>query len=175
MATRAFKKMQIVAGGTPQPWVFTTLTSAIAAFAGQQSIAVADSSFFRAGDYANIDEGAGLTEHLLVNSVPDSTHIKVTGVALDHASGVYAWPSFSVNSAYLQSVAGNAGLLYVGRQGIVIATLAEVVATLVNVPVGTQPVDFSDTRTFGNNPTNSQEWWIDGTTADEYLPSFGVV
>lgn len=194
MANRAFKYYTIQAGGTPQPVIGTYLTAAISAAAAANSqswdkninnpvtLTVADSSMFVMGDYVNVvDPSTYFTERGMVSSVTDSTHIKVTGILKTHPGGAYgtgawvAWGGFA-QSLYVQALDGNAGALYLGAApNMVKATGVNVIAKLQMVTSGTQPFDFSTSRQGLANAETLSQYWIDGTTADSYLPSLGLV
>lgn len=186
MATRAFKQFSIGAGGTPQPLVGTWVTATTAPAPGDvagtslTNLPVNDSSMFRAGDFAYIVSAAlGAPERVIVQSVPDGTHIKVLGLQNQRtggAAGTGDWVALSiaVNSVFVQQIQGNAGNLFVGIQGMNKTGLVKVVSVMVQFAAGTQPVYYGDTRYYGPNPSDSSDLWIDGTTNDGYLPSFGV-
>jgi hypothetical protein len=186
MANRTTKLFTIQAGGTPQPlvgtWVTAAPTPAGADPAGNTltTIAVNDSSMFKPGDYARL---VSITftndERLVVQKVPDGTHIVVRNMQFSHAGGGFGVGDFvalgiAVNSIYVQTKPGNAAIIYIGTQGLVKATLANVIAQLQPVAANIQPTEYSDTRYYGPNPSQSSDVWIDGTTADGYLPSFGI-
>jgi hypothetical protein len=185
---RTTKLFTIQAGGTPQPLVGTWITANTSPGPPDSSnntlttIPVNDSSMFkdRHGDYAYL-VSASLTnpERVLVTAVPDGTHITVKNLQLARVGGVFGTGDFvslsiAVNSCYSQNKPGNAGTLYIGTQGLVKATLANVIAQLLPFGAGVQPIEFSDTRYYGPNPGDSSDFWIDGTTGDGYLPSFGI-
>lgn len=171
---RAFKQFSIVAGGTPQPLVGTTLTTATLPTTASTSVAVADSSMFKQGDYAVFGSIAnGDEERHIVRAIVDGTHIRVNQLDKAHVNGSYVRNSIAINSVYVQRDLTGAGLLYIGAQGIVKATFANVVATLFNSATG-QPIDFGDSRGDSTDAGDAGDFWIDGTTGDKYLPSFGV-
>lgn len=171
---RAFKQLSIVLGGTPQPLVFTTLTAATLVATDSVSVAVADSSIFRQGEYAVFGQvSTNDEERHLVRKIVDGTHIRVNSLAIAHANGAYVRSGVALNSLYVQRDLTGLGLLYIGAQGLVKATFANVVATLFNSTTG-QPIDFGDSRGDSTNAGDASDWWIDGTTGDKYLPSFGV-
>lgn len=188
MAQRAFAKQTIQAGGTPQPlvgtWVTTTTAPATPGFDGTTltSVPVNSSAMFKVGDYAYfVDTGLTLskTERVIVLAIPDGTHIKVKNLSLTRTGGSFGTGDFvalsiAVNSVFVQQVQANAGNLFVGLQGLSKSTGANVIAVLVQFAAGTQPVNYSDTRYYGPNPTDSSDMWIDGTTSDGYQASFGV-
>ena len=185
-----FKKYTVAAAGTPQPLVGTTLTAATPASPnGAITVAVADSSpwdlygegfsaKFNVPVYAVFGKLGANEERVPVLQVVDSTHITVAYLNLTHASGDYVRLGAAVNSVYVQSADGNTGnFLYIGNSpSMVKASMTYVIAKLAKVATGSQPTEFSDTRTFGGNPSDAANWWIDAdTTGDGYSPSFGVV
>ena len=187
MGVVAFKKYTITAGGTPQPLVGTTLSAATVANPGVAvKIAVADASVFdvhmlgtatayNPGCYATVDVGS-VEEMVRVLQINDSTHITVDGLKNAHASGVYIRLNMPINSTYIQTINANAAGIYIGRSpNMVKASFLFCVSILQAVGAGLQPVDFSDGRFNSFNPGNAADWWVDGTTGDGYLPSFGVV
>lgn len=180
---RAFKYVLIGATNVSQPLIGTTLTAAIpAGLTGLQNFAVADSSFFQPGDWMVIGSAAaGDEERLLVNSVPDATHIKLqkredSAPFLAHANGAPVRLSILVNNVYVQSKDGNVAPLFVGIQGV-LTDGTKMIAKIQNVAAGQQPTDFKDafTSDSGPNPIDIGEIWIAGTVNDQYLPSLGVV
>ena len=180
MALRTFKKFTIVAGGTPQPCVGTTIVGSLGPTADRDAvytIQVADSTVFRAKtDWAIIGKPSTGEDRVFVLAVTDSTHIVVQGgLKNSYLTGAYIRPSFQVNSSYVQTTMGNAGAIYIGNtDAMVKATGAFCVAILQAVSSG-QPVEFRDGRSGLANADDCAQLWVDGTTADSYLPSFGVV
>ena len=184
MAKRTFKKFQITAGGTPQPLVGTT-TSAATGPGGTDpngdlaivSIPVTDSSMFKNGDWVVIGSVANSDEEcVIVQSVPDGTHIKVKGMTKTHVTASYVRLSVLCMSVYVQTTAGNAAVVYVGTQGLVKATYANVIAELIPVAAtGVQPIEFSDPFRVSQDGGDVGEYWVDGTTGDGYLPSLTVI
>jgi hypothetical protein len=188
MSQRAFKYFSIVAGGTPQPLVGTKLTAAVAPApatgfqpAGSPdtpvSIPVSDSSMFLNGDRVILDvPSSGVEENVKVFSVPDSTHIQVSGIAHVHASGTYVRLAVLINSVYVQALDGNAGALYIGTQATMVkATGVFVIKKFQLVAASVEPNEFSSTRSGLANADDLGSLWIDGTTGDSYLPSIGQV
>jgi len=188
MANYTFKKYTIAATGTPQPLVGTTLSAAAPASPGPITVAVADASpwdiyslGFGAASfpliYAVFDVGS-FQERARVLKVVDGTHITVDQLNFAHASGKYVRLGAAVNSTYVQTTDGNTGnFLYIGNSpNMAKATMTYCIAKLAKVAALSQPTEFSDTRTFGANPSDASNWWIDGdSTGDGYVPSFGVV
>lgn len=186
MSQRAFKYFTIAAGGTPQPLVGTTLTAAVVAQVTVPStspsdalstLPVADSSMFLNGDWVILDStGAAGEERVQVFTVPDGTHIQVKGMKSNHANGAFVRLAQLMNSVYVQAKDGNVGALFIGTSSALVkATGAFVIAKLVQVAAGVQPVEFSSTRSGLANCDDLGQLWIDGTTADSYLPSIGQV
>lgn len=187
---RAFKKFTIVAGGTPQPLIGTTTTAAVGPIpkpkegivgpSGLYSIPVADSSMFRQGDWSIIGKPSSGEERLYVQSIPDSTHVQVKvpdfGLTGIYLSGAYFRLSNLINSTYIQTTQGNTGAVYVGtRDNMVKATQAFVIALLYEVIAPSQPIEYRDGRSGLQNADDIGQYWVDGTTADGYLPSYGAV
>jgi hypothetical protein len=187
MAKRAFKSFAIQAGGTPQPLVGTHLTASVVPGPtdpqGESSVTlpIADSSMFSVGDRAYIVEvGLTLAEARMVLKVPNSTSIVVKGLKNQHTGGAFGTGAFvalqiNVNTVYVQTINGNAAGLYIGLQGLVKATFAQVIALLQPIAAPGQPIEFSDAQNFGPDTSESSDYWVDGNTGDSYLPSFGLV
>lgn len=186
MAIRAFKQFAIQTGGTPQPLVGTWVTATTPPAAQDQGgnsltlLPVNDSSMFQAGDWAYLVSAAlANPERVYVQSVPDATHIKVRNLINVRTGGGFGVGDFvalaiAINSTFVQQVQANVGGLFIGTQGLVKAGLVKVVEVLVQAAVNIQPQAFSDSRVYAPNGSESSDFWIDGTTADLYLPSFGV-
>ena len=177
MAIRCFKYFTIVAGGTPQPLVGTTLTAALSPPSQGSSVvaAVADSSMFMNGDYVMLDVGAS-RERASVYNVVDSTHITLANFNLAHANSTYVQLSGATFSVYIQTTTTNAGAIYLGNASTMVkATGVNCLAQLLNVGAGIQPIDFSDNRSFGGSAIQIGDYWVDGTTGDKYLPSCGLI
>lgn len=186
MASRSYKQFTILNGGTAQPLVGTRLTansglnSVNPDGSGFQTLTVADSSMLMAGEEIFICTPTFTNgERVRCMKIVDATHILVKGLKFIHvggAAGTGEWVAFAgeVNSVYVQGAVGGAGLLYIGNQGLNKTGLVHVVKTIFNVTTG-QPSDFSDQLSEGPNASSAADWWIDGTTGDTYLPTFGVV
>jgi hypothetical protein len=179
---RTFKKFVVVSGGTPQPLIGTTLTAATGLGGtdpnGDQSIqivAVADSSMFQAGDWIVVGSKANSDEErvLITTDVDDSTHIEVK-LTKTHVNGSYVRLSMMCQSIYVQTTQGNTGAIYLGTQGLVKATQANVAAVLYPFASPTQPIDYSDPYRVAPDGGDCGEYWIDGTTNDGYLPSLTI-
>jgi hypothetical protein len=188
---RAFKEFTIVAGGTPQPLIGTTTTAAFGPVGyptGQigsgalATIPVADSSMFLNKDYLVIGKPSStnpVEQRLLIMAIPSSTSIQVQvplgGIPATYGSGTYVRLSNVINSTYVQTIAGNAGSIYIGtRDNMVKASYTYVIALLAAVASG-QPTEFRDGRSGAWDPDDIGNYWIDGTTGDGYLPSYGAV
>lgn len=179
---RAFKKYTIVAGGTPQPLIGTTLGAATGPSGTDQNgdpsnvnVLVADSSMFRGGDWAVIGTTAGGDEErVFVQKVPDATHITVKGMAKAHLNGAFVRLGIQAQSVYVQTIQGNAAAIYIGTQALVKATLANVLAVLYFFAAPTQPVDWTDPTRSTPDGTETSDFWVDGTTGDGYLPSLTI-
>lgn len=173
---RTYKQLAILAGGTPQPLMFTKTTAALASSVNPISIPVGDTTFLRQGDYVIIGSVLGGDEERhIVRKIIDATHFQTNSLALNHLSGVYVRLSILVQSAYVQSVAANAALLFVGTQNLNVAGgNVGVIASIGFVASGQLP-DWSDIRRSAPNGIDAGDYWIDGTTADKYQASFGVV
>lgn len=186
MASLSFKQFTILAGGKPQPLVGTFITATPTGPAPNPDgssvwvIPVSDSSVLFAGEEVFICTPTfTLPERVRCMKIIDATHIQVKGLAnvrTGGAAGTGDWVAFGglVNSVYVQGAAGGAGLLYVGNRGLNKTGLIHVVKTLFNVTTG-QPTDFTDQLSEGPNGSSADDWWIDGTTGDTYLATFGVV
>ena len=180
---RTFKFVSLVSAGTPQPLFGTTTTAACGPVGtpekSLQSIAVADSSWFHQGDWAIINpENATVDkrERLLVESVPDGTHIKVQGMQYSHASGVYVQLAIACVSVFVQVKTANTSPLVLGTEyNMVIATGVKCFTFLYPNAAG-QPVSVSDPMYGSVDGMKSDDYWFDGTTnGDSLLPSMTVL
>jgi len=186
VANRTFKAFSINTGGTPQPLVGSYLTAgAIPAAADPQgetlsTLTVADTSMFLQGDYALLQSATYTNKELVrVQKIVSGTSMVIRGSILTRVGGAFGTGDFislaiPVNGVFVQSVPGDAGLLYIGTVGMTKAGLVKVIATLQNFAAGTQPVYYNDSRYYTSDPMNASDLWIDGTTSDTYLPSFPV-
>jgi hypothetical protein len=190
LMVRSFKKYTITAGGTPQPLIGTKTSAAVGPVpkpkegvvgpSGLYSIPVLDSSMFRTGDWARIGKPSTGEERLYVISTPDTTHVQVKvpdfGITGTYLSGAYLRLSNLINSTYIQTIQGNAGPIYVGTQdNLSTSTLAFVISLLYPFATPTQPIEYRDGRSGLANADDIGQYWVDGTTADGYLPSFGAM
>lgn len=174
----------IAASNTAQPLIGTTLSAAVAASSGGdvavRSYAVASSANFLKGDWIVIGSIAvGDEERLLIQSIPDATHIQVQkrdGDFIAHLINAFVRLSINVANYRVETKDGNAGVIFVGTQGVTTAGVnAE--AKLQPVPGGQQPTAYSYgfASDAGPNPTDIGEVWVVGTAGDSYLASAGVV
>lgn len=186
MSTRSYKQFAILLGGSPQPLVGTFITATTAPNppanpdgSSITTLPVSDSSMLMGGEDVFICSPTFTNpERTRVFKVVDGTHIQVKGLRFTRTGGAVGtgdWISVGalVNSVYVQSLAGNAGLLYLGNQGLNKTGLVHVVTTMFNVTTG-QPTDFTDIRRGAPDSTDACDWWIDGTTNDKYQASFGI-
>lgn len=175
MGVRAFKYYVIASGGTPQPLVGTKTTGSTGP-GSNVNLPVSDSSMFQKGDYAILDVGAS-EERCKVTAVPDGTHVTVDTIALAHGSGVYIRLAIDVNSVYVQTKDGNTGTVFLGTKStMATSTGTFVIKELTKVTAGSQPTDYTSADLGGAyNPANLGDFWVDGTTNDNYLPSLTVV
>lgn len=178
---RQFPYAVLASGGTPQPVFGTTLTAAVGPKGTDgnslQSIAVASSAWFSQGDWFVLDplnSTAAKRERLRVESIPDSTHIKVSGIQYTHVNSTFVQLAEEVNTIYIQCKPGNSGIIYVGGQGMVAST-GPFYALLINTASGIQPIDFTDSIGSGQNVMSTADYWFDGTTSDSILPSVTVL
>jgi hypothetical protein len=183
MAKRVFKKYTIVAGGTPQPLIGTTISAATGPGGTDPNgdlsvvnVAVTDSSMFQGGDWAIIGSVAnGDEERVWVKKVPDGTHVTVQKMALAHVNGSYIRLSIFCEAIYVQTTAGNAAIFYLGTQGLVKATYANVIAELIPVAASAvQPIEYTDPYYIADSGDVGQ-YFVDGTTGDGWLPSLTVM
>jgi len=185
---RTFKKYLIAAGGTPQPLVGTTTTAAVGPVPYPQgqvgSLAIlvipgVDASMFYSGCYAVIGKPSSGEERLYV-PVVSGNNITVQipypgGITGTYGSGAYIRVGQMINSTYVQTIAGNAGTIYIGTKDTLSkTTLAFVIAQLTAVTTG-QPIEYRDGRSGLQNADDLSQLWVDGTTGDGYLPSVGIV
>lgn len=177
---KTFKYYTITAGGTPQPLLGTTLTTALAAYSGEndQLVTVGDTSMFFNGSWATFDSGSN-EERGLVDKIVSSTQMRVKFLKLAHAATVTVRLSISVNQIYVQTVDGAAGALFLfnGPATTVFASSTGVgmVAKLLNVPASSPPIDFGSVVGTCMDANNTDYWWVDGTTADKYLVTLGII
>lgn len=183
---RTFKLYSIAAAGTPQPLLGTNLSASVVPSlnsANQQvSCPVADSSMFTVGDYVLFQTPAGSNqERVPVVKIPDGTHITVAFLGSAHTGGVAGtgdWVSLAlpVNSIYVQCNPGNGGAIFLGTSpAMVKATGAFCFVQLVQTAAGVQPVDFNTNQSRSVNIDNTSQVFVDGTTADKYLPSIWLI
>jgi hypothetical protein len=183
MGVRAFKAYSVAAGGTPQPLIGTT-TSAATGPGGTDpngdsavvKIAVADSSMFLGGDWAIIGVAANSDEERVwVQSVPDSTHITVKGMAKTHVTSSYVRLSVMCQAVDVRTGLANSGGIYVGTEGLVKTGFVNVIVVLNQVSSPTEPNDWSAPTRVGSDGQDVGQLFCDGTTADTYLPSLTIL
>jgi hypothetical protein len=186
---RPSKFFTIIAGGTPQPLIGTKTTAAVGpvnqptGIIGSQGIyviPVLDASMFLAKDWALIGAPSTGEERLLIMS-KSGNNVTVlvptpSGIVSAYASGAYFRLANAINSTYIQTTQGNTGAIYVGtRDNMVKATGASVIALLYPFAAPTQPTEYRDGRSGLQNADDIGQYWVDGTTGDGYLPSYGAV
>lgn len=189
MSLRAFKEFTIVAGGTPQPLVGTTITAAVGPVAyptgvpgpnALLSLTVADNSMFGPGDWGILGKPSTGEQRLQIMSISSTTIVKVLvpypgGITGTYLSGAYFRLGNAINSVFIQTIVGNSGAIYVGTKDTM-AKAGYVFCVAVLEPVSSgQPTDFSDDRSAALDPDDIGQLWVDGTTSDGYLPSYGVI
>lgn len=177
---RAYKYIAILQTNVTQPLVFTTLTNAVpGGTSGAQNYAVGDSSLFDEGDWVIIGSQQGQDEErVLINAIPDGTHIQVqqpagNGLFIAHNANVFVRPAIGVASLYVQAKDGNLGDLFIGTQGV-LTDGTKAIKKMTKVAAAVQPNDFSDSPSTdcGPNPQDLGEYWIAGTATDSYLASY---
>lgn len=183
MALRAFKAYTIAAGGTPQPLIGTTTTAATGPGGTDPNgdlsvvkIPVADSSMFQGGDWAIIGSTANADEERVwVKSAPDSTHIIVQKMALTHVTASYVRLSVMCQTVDVRTGNANTGGIYVGTEGLVKAGFINVIVVLYQVTSPAEPNDWSAPTRVGSDGQDVGQLWVDGTSADSYLPSLTIL
>lgn len=191
-----FGQQTIAAANTPQPLVSTTLSSAVAATNPSKgssttlpgtlavSLPVVSSAIFAVGDKVWIDTGAK-AERQVVTAIADGTHITVSGLNYDHASGVYVIPAIEAASIYIQEGAANSAVLVTyynpyyfqaapsygrGAQVPNATSLTQAVKQLENTTAPNQPQDEHTTsNNYGANFDALEYWWISGAANATYL------
>jgi hypothetical protein len=184
MSVRAFKYFSILVTNTPQPLIGTTLNAAFTVKARKQSdpplqltVPVVDSSPFLPGDDVCLLSPTGtLPLTCNVAAVPDSTHLTIQGQLTSYPTGSYVSLGLQCNSPYVQAKDGNAGTLWIGSSWQMNPTTGlYCIAKLIAVGSGTQPFDFSSVRPGFADPEPLNNYWIAGTSGDQYLPSANLV
>lgn len=186
MAMRGFRYYAIGATNTPQPVFGTTLSAAIAPDPNGAaiSITVADSSMFKASDKIMMcGSGSDFTTRsesgIVVVSVVDSTHITAIIMA-KHNSGDFVVLSMLCDEILVQGLDGSAGDYFFGVvpnfDNTLTATNGKgLIFVARKSPSGSQPPFFSSAQIYGMNPKNTNQFWIQGTQNDVFLPSFESV
>lgn len=181
---RTFLKYTITTTNTAQPLIGTTTTAATGPGGTDPNgdpavveVPVTSSAMFLNGDWVIIGSAANSDEERVrVQSVPDSTHIVLKGMAKTHLTSSFVRLAVFCAQVYVQTTAGNTGNIYIGTQGLTVSTYANVIAELVPVAAtAVQPVDFSDPYYVGQDPGDVGEYWITGTGGDGYLPTVTIV
>jgi hypothetical protein len=178
---RAFKYFSIAAAGTPQPLIGTTTTAAVPATTDDRNtfvIPVADGSMFRGGDWAIIGQPSTGEDRLWVQSVSGNnvTVLAKNSLKNSYLSGAYLRLSAQINSTYVQTKDGNTGYLYIGTEDTMVkATFVFCVVKLAATAANGQPSEFHDGRSGLANADDCGQFWVDGTTGDEYAPTLGVM
>lgn len=196
MSVKAFKYFAIQLGGTPQPvygtWLTAAITPAMVSYANvggvsgndnQLTISVNDSTPFLGAQYAVIVDPTTFNSErvLVINPPPNSTSINIQGVQNTHPGGAYgtgSWVAVGDNAqtVYVQAMEANTGPLYIGTKPQMVKTGGIfVIAKILQLAAGTQPNDFSSSRGGPVDTEPLSNYWIDGTTGDQYLPSAGLV
>jgi hypothetical protein len=174
---RQFKAQVLAAGGTPQPIISTTLNGAIGPVGtpetSLQSIRVVDSSICVAGDWVIIDPAGTNPERVIVEFVPDSTHIKVQGIKFPHLTGVFVQLAIEVAVVTIQDTPANAAELFIGCKGMD-KSAGPYLFRLEKLGAGVQPNSYVVSFGDGENAVAVDDLWFDGTTNDSILPSLTV-
>jgi hypothetical protein len=78
-----------------------------------------------------------------------------------------------LTTLYVQALDGNAGALGIGTaHDVSLSTGLHMIAKIIPVAANAPPGDFSSANVYGASPQSTAEFWIVGTAADSYLPSF---
>lgn len=176
---RTFPQQTVAATNTIQPLVSTTLAATYAASpsGGNQSMQVASSSGFNVSDCVALSAGTTRLEFARVISVPDSTHLNVQGLAginlsggtaNAHNSGDFVVPFYRVKAVYVQRVANDTSVLYVGTSNLNpgAATPIGILGSIIGVAAATQPNDLNDGSIF--ELANLYDYWVYGTQNTVY-------
>jgi len=169
---RSFKTVVLTTGGTPQPVFGSTTSAAVPASPSSPiSIQVADSSWFRQGDYMLLDPKGSNPELILIDGVPDATHVKLHYTNFSHASGVFVQLSMACYSVYIQPVVDAAGI-YIGTSPNMVKATG---AFCIKILPTALPNDFTDVNYGLGNVENPSNYWFDGSTSDSILPSLSTI
>ena len=177
---RTFGYISIVTTGTAQPLIYTTLSAAVngpsnrnAGGSGLTSIAVTSSAIFVQKDYVTLMSLTGTNkERLMIESIPDATHIVVRGMTLARLATDLAVLSSTCVITTVQALDGNAAVLGIGNgPNASLTTGVGLVFKMVQTTAGTQPQYFSSALMGWANSESMDDLWIVGTAADKYLPS----
>jgi hypothetical protein len=181
---RTFRYIAIVSTGVAQPLIYTPLTAAVTGplekySGGSQlvSIPVTSSAIFVAKDYVTLMSLTGTNkERLMIESIPDSTHILVRGMTIARLATDLAVLSSTNVITTVQALDGNAAALGIanGPSGS-LTTGAGLVFKMVQTASGTQPQYFSSALLGLGNAEFMDDFWMVGTAGDKYLPSVVVL
>lgn len=185
MADRAFKNKTLAVTNTAQPLIFATITAAAAVGPsgfGQgdslTTLTVDDSFWFLKDDFVTMcSPTQTLVERVRVWKIVDSTHVTVQGMTQARSANDLMILSIPCSTIYVQPTAGGAGAMGIGTAyDCAIATGVHLRVILQKVAAGSQPVDWTSSRTSAApDPINSSDYWIVGTNPDTYLASLGLV
>jgi len=158
----------------------TTLTNAIGPVGGPgndlQSIVVADTTWTPEGMMILIDPKGANPERHRVQKVVNGTTIKVAGIKFAHAAAVFIQLAMPCVSVFIQCKEGNVGAVYIGTKSTMVkATGKYCLAILEFTSSGVQPFNFSDPQYGSVNGMESADYWFDGTTSDNILPSLTIL
>ena len=181
---RTFKPgyFTIAATGTAQPLAGTAVTAAVAPSLQPVNVTVASSAIFELMDWVKLVDPSTspITEETLqVIKIPDSTHVTLSKVQGEGVANAYTTSSFvqlslSINNVYIETKAGNTGIIFVGSNPAVSSSTGAYGITAIGfVPAGVAPTWFSSAETMGNNPDASGDYWVVGTSGDKYMVTLG--
>lgn len=189
MGIQAFKVYAITTTNVPQPCFGTTLTTSISPGAQNPdgtfqpiTITVADTSMLLQGYMIDFDYGQTTQESTHVYSVTDGTHFKAR-IGKPHSAYVSGQPGGFVvlrapNAAVtVQGKDGSTGDYFFGNGPSFNDTFtatngAGMFFVARKSTAGQQPPFMTSYNIFGLNPVNTNQFWIQGTANDVFLPSF---
>lgn len=139
----------------------------------------ANTGYFRVGDHVLL--GASNTFSQTNTTPPDggtvqqvnlsASNILVTGLMRNHSASEWCILALPASQVQIQVPTANTGaLIYLGEDNTVSATSQTLIA---EIPKGTLVPPFSVPQSAGGsfNTVETQRLWVQGTTADTYLPS----
>lgn len=186
---RTWGYVALGAGGTPQPVFSTKLTTALSANQGMTG--TLDGNTFNAvvtstagiinGDKILIEAGGTNPERFITQQVVNATTLKLRseegfGIQFSHAANVWVQLVETCVSIFIQCKPGNSGLIYIGNSvSMVKATGVGCILSMLNTASGVQPLYFADPMYGGIDGMSTADYWFDGTTGDNILPSFTVL